>query len=663
MNKKSVRKSRIALIFIVILFLFTSVSISYALIFETLNISGTVSTYEIDPYFYSTYSSDPFEGSWEQISDAAECGDWVFNEEIWQWSGNTRNKNIGWFESYISSEDKNSLNIFVYDAYPSYYAHSFFSIRNSGTCPVQIHSLILRSVSFNGETIIFEEPVNLVPNTPYGIDINEGELTADIHMPVDNNNDDFSIMITGSDFSINKGLDPESWSIEEIDEIFSEPEKYNKELFGGICIHFENGCLQDSTYDFSFDMVFYNWEEEKEPQKLNIPPKAITEEKFTGEENKKINLDGSRSVDLDGKIVLFEWDFEGDGVFDYSSTSSGITGHIYKKGTYHPTLRVTDNNGESDQTKTVVYVKEKEYPHNAKPFTDVGIIYEPPHANAGGPYFEFLIDGEANILFDASKSYGTIESYSWTFGEFASSNEYNPSFTFTELGKFPISLRVTGPLGSSVNETYVIIVQVPNSVPIKPFLSGPRLGTKNTTYEFIAVSVDPDNDSLSYNFSWGDNSFSQTDFVPNASIVLVNHSWSHWGIYKVSVFSSDNKTESDSTSQIILIDVIWVKDIGYLIDADSNGIYDLFFSNKTLQKTLPQRLENGSYLIDDNCDGKFNYLYEVENDKLFEYNEIRPFAGKEDFWLLFILFLSYMLFILILYILYKRRNVVVGNRN
>ncbi len=47
-----------------------------------------------------------------------------------------------------------------------------------------------------------------------------------------------------------------------------------------------------------------------------------------------------------GSIVFYEWDFDGDGTFDWSSTTSGNTTHTYENvGTYQAIFRVTDNMG------------------------------------------------------------------------------------------------------------------------------------------------------------------------------------------------------------------------------------------------------------------------------------------------------------------------------
>lgn len=53
------------------------------------------------------------------------------------------------------------------------------------------------------------------------------------------------------------------------------------------------------------------------------------------------------SYDPDGWIVLWQWDFDGDGTFDHSNATDGNHTHVYAdEGIYTAVLRVTDNRGE-----------------------------------------------------------------------------------------------------------------------------------------------------------------------------------------------------------------------------------------------------------------------------------------------------------------------------
>jgi WD40 repeat protein len=60
-----------------------------------------------------------------------------------------------------------------------------------------------------------------------------------------------------------------------------------------------------------------------------------------------------------GTIACYEWDFDGDGVFDYSSTSTDDTLHTYTEyGPKNAVVRVTDNDGNTRSDTTLVIVVE-----------------------------------------------------------------------------------------------------------------------------------------------------------------------------------------------------------------------------------------------------------------------------------------------------------------
>ena len=55
----------------------------------------------------------------------------------------------------------------------------------------------------------------------------------------------------------------------------------------------------------------------------------------------------------------WEWDFDGDGVYDYSSTDSGSVDHIYDEaGTYYAQVRVTDNGFTSSDTVEIEVLQD-----------------------------------------------------------------------------------------------------------------------------------------------------------------------------------------------------------------------------------------------------------------------------------------------------------------
>jgi len=71
-----------------------------------------------------------------------------------------------------------------------------------------------------------------------------------------------------------------------------------------------------------------------------------------------VTFNASCSYDTDGTIVKYEWDWEGDCVYDYDAGNNSIATHHYDtNGTFYPKLRVTDNDGLTNETQTTILVR------------------------------------------------------------------------------------------------------------------------------------------------------------------------------------------------------------------------------------------------------------------------------------------------------------------
>ena len=92
----------------------------------------------------------------------------------------------------------------------------------------------------------------------------------------------------------------------------------------------------------------------------NLPPVAsFTASSATGLPGDTITLDAGSSSDPDGTIADYEWDPEGDGTFlvNFFPGGSSMLGWVYSQpGTYHPTLRITDNKGASAKASKTVTI-------------------------------------------------------------------------------------------------------------------------------------------------------------------------------------------------------------------------------------------------------------------------------------------------------------------
>jgi len=358
--------AKVGTIFLVAVMSFAAIGAGYAHWQETLTISGVMTTDDINPIFAELYSNDDPDSEFSERLDPTDCGSW----EDLTWIGDRRDKDVGNTDVY-TTEDEQVLNIEINDAYPCYYSHILYHIRNTGSCPVLIHRpLMLEELSIQTDPedpsthqIIDIDDISLIVDTWYFVKINDLDGTA--ILTIDNGghpeNFDFSIKLTGSNKInlIDFQLDPYDWANDEINTVSSHmqnPDEYCDEVACDLCIHFENDCMEKTIYDFKFGLNFYNW-----PEYTNKAPVAITGGPYTayyGLSN-SIDLDGSASYDPDGTIVLYEWDFDGDGTYDWSSASTGIATHVYSGlsiGSYNIALRVTDNLGRSTSSNDILTV-------------------------------------------------------------------------------------------------------------------------------------------------------------------------------------------------------------------------------------------------------------------------------------------------------------------
>ncbi|MBS3788572.1 PKD domain-containing protein, partial [Candidatus Bipolaricaulota bacterium] len=113
----------------------------------------------------------------------------------------------------------------------------------------------------------------------------------------------------------------------------------------------------------------------------------------------RVQFDGSASSDPDGRIVRWEWDFDGDGTTDAGGRQGYNT--YYGSGRSRVRLTVTDNDGASSSTTKYIQVG----PSNRTPQADFD--YDPRNPSTG-----------ETVRFDGSSSSdpdGRIVSWNWDF--------------------------------------------------------------------------------------------------------------------------------------------------------------------------------------------------------------------------------------------------------
>jgi len=236
---------------------------------------------------------------------------------------------------------------------------------------------------------------------------------------------------------------------------------------------------------------------------------------------------------------------------------------------------------------------------------------DPPIADADGPYVGVV---GVPVTFDglgSSDPGGDITNYTWYFGDGTAGYEERTNHTYTKVGNYIVTLSVTDNGGKkSSNLTYAVITSRANYPPSIPVVTGPTVGHENIIYNYTAVSTDLDNDTIRYLFDWGDGTNTTSDFLGSGTTYNATHTWINSGIYIITVHIEDeNNALSGTVELMVSIDVCYCGSIGYLIDNDGDGIYDVFSCNETGEKTLVGQ-KDGCYLIDSDGDGYWDYVFD-----------------------------------------------------
>ncbi len=159
---------------------------------------------------------------------------------------------------------------------------------------------------------------------------------------------------------------------------------------------------------------------------------------------------------------------------------------------------------------------------------------------------------------------GTIDSYSWNFGDGSSSISTTPNqlnaqvqHPFSTPGNFYVTLTVTDNAGLTGSKTELLLV-VPSSdlPPIARFTFSPPTPTVGTAVSFDgSQSFDPDGFVQSWSWNFGDNYVLGSG--PNAF-----HTYSSPGNYTVTLTVTDNAGLTNSSSRVVPVHPPLVHDVG-----------------------------------------------------------------------------------------------------
>lgn len=237
---------------------------------------------------------------------------------------------------------------------------------------------------------------------------------------------------------------------------------------------------------------------------INISPNAVASVEcdtyFT------CQFDGSKSMDADGLITSWAWDF-GDG---YSSSEVSPIHAFENGGAMTVTFSVEDDLGAKASRSLIILSTE-----NASPIA-VGAFD--------------CVDLTCSFTSDSSTDAdGYLASFRWTFGNGKSANLASPSHAYTSAGTYNVTLTVMDNRRGTGKWTGSVTVSLPNAAPVATMTAScvALLCSFDGT-----LSTDSDGTVGSWSWDFGDGNISNGN--------LVEHLYDQPGVYAASLIVYDN---------------------------------------------------------------------------------------------------------------------------
>ncbi|MFC2105179.1 PKD domain-containing protein [Candidatus Bipolaricaulota bacterium] len=235
-----------------------------------------------------------------------------------------------------------------------------------------------------------------------------------------------------------------------------------------------------------------------------------------------VTFDASGSLPGDGVIILYEWDLNGDGVFEATS-SSDVLEHVYTDdGVAFVQVRVTNNLGESTLSEAL----------------RLDVVNRSPKAR-----FEVNLGDRAEDSFiqfaDHSHDVdGAVSSWAWDFGDGTTSGGINPIHSYAAGGVFKVALSVTDNDGA-ISDAYVLEIEILNTGPLVGFTQQQSSVKAGQSLILIDESIDPSENGEIVHVAWDFGDGTHQAGGPSSDNVY-SHVFTTPGTYTITLYVIDN---------------------------------------------------------------------------------------------------------------------------
>jgi PKD repeat protein len=240
--------------------------------------------------------------------------------------------------------------------------------------------------------------------------------------------------------------------------------------------------------------------------------------------NSVVQFDGSNSIDNDGVIVQYDWNYD-DG---FQDIDAGPTpSHAFPNpGIYNVKLTVTDNNGGMSMCFTIVIVNEP-------PVCDIDIV---------GQNAPFVAMANMDVQFDGSGSSDPDGNdanlvYDWDFGDGSQALDAGPMPThqYASPGNYTVTLTLTDEDGGMSECTLMLRINEP------PVCNAGAPQNANLGDKVMfdgSASFDPDGTIVQYDWLLGDGQGARIDAGPTPMTM-----YNSFGVKNITlkVFDNDGK--------------------------------------------------------------------------------------------------------------------------